>query len=301
MLVRPMTCRIDHASLHEMVPDLARAAAGPELHALAMPREGRGEIDDVLLECRRLPGMRLLRIYVPAPALRGTEPLPVVLCNDGHKVFEPANHRRVPAWQQGGTLQLHRLMDGMLCAGALRPAVVVAIATHSGSRADHYVPVRARLGEREFGGHGDAYVDLLEHEVLPAVQRRLANVPLSTRAEHRVLLGASIGGLAAIYGALSRPEVFGAAVALSPSVWVDDGFLTRLVRERERVDAVIAADVGDRERPGIREHCGELFAALHERSERASAAEVDGRHDEDSWRARLPALLQHVLAASGSR
>ncbi|MCA8949610.1 MAG: alpha/beta hydrolase [Planctomycetes bacterium] len=287
-----MGCRTSHVHF----PELDGLPSRPEFHALALPREGRGEIDDVLLDCRRLPGLRLLRIYVPAPALRGEGPLPVVLVNDGHKAFEPSNHRRVPAWQQTGTLQLHRVMDGMLCAGEVRSAVVVAIGTHASSRGNQYVPVRARYGEHEFGGLGEAYLDLVEHEVLPAVSDRLRDIALSTTPSDRVLLGASIGGISALYGALTRPHAFGAAIALSPSAWVDDGFLTRLVRERGNVTARIAADIGSGEREPIRAHCGELFAALAERGNGGVlAGEVDGVHHEDSWRQRLPRLLQHAL------
>ena len=287
-----MGCRIPHSSL----PDLEALPVRPEFHALAMPRTGRGEIEDLLLDGERLPGMRMLRVYVPAAELRGERPLPVLLVNDGHKAFEPANHEHVSALHQSGTLQLHRVMDGLLCTGAVRPAVVVAVGTHASTRADHYVPVRTRFGDVEFGGLGDVYLDLLEHEVLPLVRRALPNVVLSEAAADRVLVGSSIGGVAALYGAMQRPQVFGAAVAMSPSAWVDDGFLTRLAADGRTVTARIAADVGSGEREPIRDHCRRLFAALGERTNGSvQAGEVDGVHNEDSWRQRLPRLLQHVL------
>lgn len=288
-----MACRVDHD------PPSALGIEGdrPEHHALAMPRHGRGEIEHALVEGRRLPGVRTLRVYVPARALHDGKPLPVVLVNDGHKAFEPANHRSVSALHQSGTLQLHRVMDGLLCQGAVRPAVVVAVGVHASSRADQYVPVRARLGDVEFGGEGDTYLDVLEHEVLPAVRDVVGGGALSEAPEDRVLLGSSIGAVSALYGALTRPRVFGAAVALSPSAWVDDGFLARLVAERGEVTARIAADVGHGEQPTMREHCAHLFDALGARGgARVLATEVDGMHHEDSWRARLPRLLRHVLA-----
>jgi enterochelin esterase-like enzyme len=282
-----------------MPPELDGSPSRPEFHALAMPRSGRGEIDDRLLECQRLPGLRLLRIYVPAAEFRGDRPLPVLLVNDGHKVFEPSNHRSVPPWQQTGTLQFHRIMDGLLCEGEVRPAVLVAIATHASSRADQYVPVRTRHGAAEFGGLGDHYLDVLEHEVLPAVQSSLRGATLSDSAADRILVGTSIGGASALYGAIARPAVFGGAIALSPSAWIDDGFLTRLVRERGRVDARIAADVGDGERDPIRDHCRALFGELSERGNgNVLAHEVAGVHNEDSWRQRLPRLLRHVLGTA---
>lgn len=298
-----MACR----SPHDTPPELVGRTERAELHALAMPRHLRGEIDDVLLDGERLPGMRMLRIYVPAAELRGEAPLPLLLVNDGHKAFEPANHQRVAPWQQAGTLQLHRVMDGLLCQGAVRPAVVVAIATHASSRADQYVPVRARLGSTGFGGLGDVYLDLLEHEVLPAIRRRLHDVPLAETASARILCGTSIGGVSALYGALTRPGTFGGALALSPSAWVDDGFLTRLVQQRGIGNARIAADIGAGERVPIREHCLRLFGALRDHAATAPGAaaaagavfadEVPGVHNEDSWRERLPRLLQHLLGS----
>lgn len=287
-----MGCRLPH----DVPQELAALSPRAEFHALAMPRNGRGEIDDVLIECQRLPGMRLLRVYVPAPDLRGEAPLPVLLVNDGHKAFEPSNHRHVPPWQQSGTLQLHRLMDGLLCEGSLRPAVVVAVATHARTRADQFVPVRTQLGDTAFGGFGETYLDLLEHEILPAVRSRLRGVPLSEHAADRVLVGTSIGGVSALYGAMTRPHVFGGAIALSPSAWVDDGFLTRMAKANGAVAARIAADIGDAERTPIREHCRQLFETITERGNgQVLATEVAGVHNEDSWRARLPRLLQHVL------
>lgn len=287
-----MSCRIPHEPLSQ--PGLHEDR--PELHALSMPRNGRGEIDNLLIECRRLPGVRQLRVYVPAPGLRGDAPLPVVLVNDGHKAFEPANHRTVSPLHQSGTLQLHRVIDGLLCRGDLRPAVIVAVGVHASSRADQYVPVRTSLGDVSFGGLGDTYLDLLEHEVLPAVRALLGADLLSDAAEDRVLLGTSIGGVSALYGALTRPAVFGGAIALSPSAWVGDGFLTRVARERGDVGARIATDIGQNEQPVIRAHCLELFEALSAHGGgRVLAADVDGLHNEDSWRARLPRLLEHVL------
>lgn len=288
-----MPCRMPHAPPSQLGAQDDR----PEFHALAMPQALRGEIDNQLIECARLPGIRQLRVYVPAPGLRGESPLPIVLVNDGHKAFEPANHRTVSPLHQSGTLQLHRVMDGLLCEGLVRPAVVVAVGVHASSRADQYVPIRTRLGDVEFGGLGDAYLDLLEHEVLPAIAAALPRATLSDAPEDRVLLGSSIGAISALYGALTRPTVFGGAVALSPSAWIEDGFLERLAAERGVVGVRIAADIGHGERAPIREHCRALFATLRALGNgHVHAADVGGVHNEDSWRSRVPALLRHVLS-----
>ncbi|MCA9699343.1 MAG: hypothetical protein KC431_17590, partial [Myxococcales bacterium] len=93
---------------------------------------------------------------------------------------------------------------------------------------------------------------------------------------------------------------FGAAIALSPSAWVDDGFLTRMVAGNGALRSRIATDVGDGERPPMREHCRQLFEALSANGNGGVlASEVGGVHHEDSWRERLPRLLQHVLGPLG--
>ena len=70
----------------------------------------------------------------------------------------------------------------------------------------------------------------------------------------------------------------------------------RHVQANGQVEGRIAADIGDAERAPIREHCRQLFEVLAARGgHRVLATEVGGMHNEDSWRARLPRLLQHVL------
>ncbi|NTV80798.1 MAG: hypothetical protein HGA24_05170, partial [Candidatus Aminicenantes bacterium] len=74
-------------------------------------------------------------------------------------------------------------------------------------------------------------VPVVNYLLWPETIRLLRQERAAAAADH-VLLGTSIGGVSALYGALTRPSVFGGAIALSPSAWVGDGFLTRLARER---------------------------------------------------------------------
>jgi len=292
-----MQCRVDHAAPAQ----LGISGETPEFHALAMPRTMRGEIYDLSIPSRRLSGDRFVRVYVPAEALVGGAPLPVILVNDGHKAFEPARAAAngIAPWEQRGTLQLHRIMDGMTCGGEIRPALVVAVSVHGASRGNEFVPCRTRLDTTEFGGRGEEYLDLLEHDILPALSTTLPGVRVSTDPTERVLLGTSLGGFAALYGGLTRPAVFGVAIALSPSAWVDDGLLARIVARRGGNSGTVAVDIGAEEAPHNRGYCETLFAALHGAAAvgggRVSAHVVPGHHNEDSWRQRLPDLLRFVL------
>lgn len=297
-----MPCHTPHTAPAE----LGFADSAPEFHGLAMPRELRGEISDAFVPSRRLSGDRFVRVYAPGSALRGTEPLPVVIVNDGHKAFEPARSTAsgVAPWSQNGTLQLHRIMDGLTCTGEIRPAIVVAVSVHAASRGNEFVPHPTELEGRPFGGRGEEYLDLIEHDVLPYIPAIVQGVAVSQSPADRLIVGTSLGGFAALYGALTRPHVFGGAVALSPSAWVDDGFLRRLVVEKGVSGGVFALDIGADEAPYNQSHCVELFKALEgavsNGGGRVSAEVVVGRHHEDSWRGRIPSLLRFVIGERSS-
>jgi putative tributyrin esterase len=61
----------------------------------------------------------------------------------------------------------------------------------------------------------DRYEDYITHELIPDVESRF---PANRNREARAIVGVSMGGYAAIYYALKRPELFVFAGALSPAV-----------------------------------------------------------------------------------
>lgn len=82
----------------------------------------------------------------------------------------------------------------------------------------HGRPAAASPGRPDFGGGGRAYVDELADVIKPAVDRALRTKP---EREHTAVAGGSLGGLISLFAALWRPDRFGAAGLLSPSLWFD--------------------------------------------------------------------------------
>ena len=78
-------------------------------------------------------------------------------------------------------------------------------------------PAPALQGRPPFSGGADAYLDLLEGTVKPAVAARFDVLP---GARSTALAGYSLGGLLALYGLLSRPG-YGRAASFSGSLWYD--------------------------------------------------------------------------------
>ena len=63
---------------------------------------------------------------------------------------------------------------------------------------------------------------------------RLARRPMAMSAVGFCLGGASLGGLAALYGHFRAPELFGGALAMSPSLWVADRAIFPFVEARPK-------------------------------------------------------------------
>src|SRR4029078_2278710 len=84
-------------------------------------------------------------------------------------------------------------------------------------RIAEYSPFRdARVG----GGRGDAYLAFLLETLKPDGDR---NFRTRAAPEHTEIIGSSMGGLISLYAFLTRPDVFGFAGVMSPSLWFAGG------------------------------------------------------------------------------
>jgi predicted alpha/beta superfamily hydrolase len=81
-------------------------------------------------------------------------------------------------------------------------------------------------------GGADRFLRFLEEELAPYIEARYRTRP------YRVLVGHSFGGLFALHALMNRPESFHAYIAISPSLWWNDGELVRgAVKSLERLPA----------------------------------------------------------------
>jgi hypothetical protein len=114
----------------------------------------------------------------------------------------------------------------------MRPVIIVNVSQGSGPnvmalRARDFTPTKT---SREATSGGAAtFLDFLEHEVIPFVDRTYRTIP-----SDRGLLGHSYGGLFAIYAMEQRPELFQRIVAASPVLGWDNRLLITAARERLR-------------------------------------------------------------------
>jgi enterochelin esterase family protein len=166
----------------------------PELMATDAPVSG-GKLTSHTLESRFLNQTRTFLIYEPAGQIVGQK-LPTLYLNDGGNYLSLID---TPA-----------LLDALIAQRHIPPMVVV------------FLPPVLALEEYS---QNDDYVSFLANELVPFVQDNFGtdSDPASTG-----VMGAGVGGLAALYTAQSRPDVFGLAAGQSvANLGIDDGLSVR--------------------------------------------------------------------------
>lgn len=155
------------------------------------------------------------------------------------------------------------------------------------------------------GGGLDAIMGTVIDELLPRVRARF---PIGLGPASCFVGGASLGGLAALYLHLVRPDVFGGALAMSPSLWFTRVRFAKFVHAQPRPQrSRIYLDIGAREGEGQTLPIVESFAAkLRARGWGEPAArgelrvmmrpDARGKHNEKAWRRRFPKALRFLLA-----
>jgi len=143
---------------------------------------------------------------------------PVVYFHDGQNIFDPVTAFLGQAWLAG-----ERAAE-LVRARAIPPPILVGIYNTGFNRMNEYAPTRGEFtgweGEKcRSTGDGKRYARFVATELKPFIDARYLTRPGPRETS---IVGSSMGGLSALYCALWHPRVFGAAAALSPSLWWDD-------------------------------------------------------------------------------
>ena len=205
---------------------------------------------------------RRIAALLPHDYDRSGRDYPVLYLQDGQNLFDE--------FAPYGNWELDRRLAWLAERGC-GDFIVVAVDHAEDKRVAEYTPPsRSARIER---GTADAYGRFLVRDLKPLIDRTYRTLPAR---DHTAVGGSSMGALASLHVAMSESATFGAAMVLSPSIWVDPGLVDRWperpggatrvylyggMRESERttetfarLDAALRAVRGPRRRIHLRTH-----------------------------------------------
>lgn len=247
---------------------------------------------------------RSIRVWLPPeyndPASKDTV-YPTLYLNDGQNLFDAdtslfGEHE----WR------VDEVADLLIKLGKIPPIVIVGI-DNAGrrDRAREYLPFPdEHLEPPEPDPQGVRYPKFLKEEVIPFIEERYR---VSKTNKDRVLGGSSYGALISAYVAVDNPEIFSGLLLESPSFYVDDNRILKLVDASKLALTRVYLGVGTNELAldGCPDHPGnqEAVDGVNQMAEilRSKGLE-DGRslfvkvekcaeHTESAWAGRLPDAL----------
>ncbi len=200
------------------------------------------------------------RIYLYHPPV--AQPVPLLVVYDGTDYLRRA---RIAA-----------IVDNLIAAKRIQPLAMALIANGRQARFVEYACSDATLG-------------LLTQHVLPLAKNE---IPLQQEGTGKhAVLGASMGGLQAVYTALRLPQIFGAAISQSGAFTIrgQDFVLHDLVQYLPRRPIRLWLDAGRLE--FLLEANRHFKAHLEAHGYALTYREYNGGHNYTAWRNELPTAL----------
>lgn len=232
-------------------------------------------------------GGRRVRAYAPHGHVHD-RPRPVLWLFDGQNVFGDEG-------SFAGGWHAHEAIDRF--AALKRPVAPVIVAVDHGheKRIDELTPWR----DGNKGGRADDFLGWMVNDLIPVVRQRI--VGLRDAPASNVIGGSSLGGLAAFYAHFRFPQVFGGALAMSPSFWFSRRKIFEFVAAQPMPWTTrVYIDCGAREGRGMMiKHAREMSEHLAHHGWDGDKLmwrpDAKGTHAERHWLRRLPKALRFLF------
>lgn len=247
----------------------------------------------------QLNNKRDILVYLPPSYEQQTQRYPVLYMHDGQNLFDNATSF-AGEWGVDETMESFSQKLGL-------EAIVVGIPNMGAQRLAEYSPfVDGHLG----GGNGLAYVTFIADTLKPLIDASFRTLPDKL---HTGIMGSSMGGLISLYAFFQRPQIFGFAGVMSPSLWFAQPSIYNFVEKADFNQGRIYLDAGTREMGGsprtqqqrarsrryyasvrrmkrilIRKGYRPIHDLLHIEEKWAS-------HSETAWARRLPQAIRFFL------
>jgi predicted alpha/beta superfamily hydrolase len=238
-----------------------------------------GQLLGSIVRSPQLGNERTVLLYLPASYDAGDGRYPVIYLQDGQNLFDPSTAFGGQTWRVGEALT-QLAQEGL-------EAIVVAPYNMEKQRIQEYNPF-----PQWRHGRGEAFVAFLADTLKPIIDHDFRTLP---DREHTIVGGSSMGGLISLYALCARPDVYGSALVMSPSLWLGHGAIYDVARDQLPSGSRLYID------HGTRESSAQPFAALALEKgyrEGIDLLYVKGKgekHTETAWARRLPDALRFLL------
>jgi enterochelin esterase-like enzyme len=245
-------------------------------------------------------GSRIVDYWIPKG---GTDRL--LIAHDGQNVFDgkTSTHR-------GQTWKMAQAAIHVSQELGINPPAIIAV-WHSSTKEnpwgraqdlapqrfftqDAYIDPRWKLKDPSFVVKSDEYLDQIFNTIVPAI------FPEST-PEKTAVIGSSMGGLATLYAAITHPEKFTTALALSTHWIISDQEFARKMVDALPLSHKIWMSRGnkglDAEYPPLQDFVDQLMAKRGFGSRYMSKSYNRSGHNERSWAKYLNEPLRFWLSA----
>jgi predicted alpha/beta superfamily hydrolase len=232
-----------------------------------------------------LDNCRDVIVYLPPSYGTGERRYPVLYMHDGQNLFDEVTSF-AEEWAVDNT------MDALSEVGL--EAVVVGVFNAGADRLDEYSPFEDAEGR---GGRGSRYLDFLLHTLKPRIDRDFRTLQ---GPSHTLVVGSSMGGLISLYAAFRRPDVFGRAGVMSPSLWFAGRAVLPFVEAAQRSPERLYLDVGTEEGEETLTDARRLRRVLTGKGYRPGrdltyVEQPGAGHTESAWRERLWHAVEFLL------
>ena len=250
-----------------------------------------GRLEHLPFESKILGAARNLTVYFP-PGYdeRSEQRYPVLYMHDGQNLFE-ADRAFIP----GQHWRLGEAADMAIAERAAEPMIIVGIDNGGPARVDEYTPGRDE--KKQLGGRAADHARMLIEELKPLIDATLRTRP---GVADTAVGGSSLGGLVSMYLALARPDVFGRAAIMSPSVWWNGRAILGDVERFQREERPrLWVDIGGREGFEALRDARLLGEKLRERGWNEDNfffhEDRRGDHSERAWAGRARRMLEFLF------
>ncbi len=230
-----------------------------------------------------LTGARHVRVFVPRPLRPGTR-LPVLYMFDGQNIFDDG-----PSFSGGW--HLHTTAQSLAASGHTMP-VIVGIDHGGVQRMNELGPFACSMSR----GQLPKLIGWMRKTLMPQIAR---DYPVRDDVAGTAIGGSSLGGLAALHTHFRHPDLFGAALVMSPSLWLARGKMFReLAKMPTPWTSRIYLDAGRHEHRIYRDAerlASELRTRGYGPDRLLWRPDPQGRHSESHWCRRAPMGLQFLF------